>query len=460
MNARRLVTAFGAVCAIARASGAHAQTSPAITVVDLRARLAAFTHDSMMGRETSGPGHARATEYIVQELKRLGIPPVAAYKSYYQDVPLRTVTVSPGRLTTANDVMHVGVDFVPLPGATEIPFPRISRVYRRAFVYAGRLGDKNALHPSETKDKIVLFDAPLRENGQPDYQVWKYANTLALYREAHAILIATLDFTPRAVLDRFTGSWVELQDAWKPHPNIRPVALVSRATAAHLRLKRPIDGSPTLGGTLSFETTSEPMPLAPQNAIAIVNGRDAALAPTYVVVSAHTDHLGVVRDSLGRAGVASYNGANAGSGAVALLELAEYFAAHTDAPVRSIVFLWTAADEQGQLGEQFFAQNPTIDEGRIYAHIRLDHIARAPEGALVCGQTDSPFARRGIPSVTVAGPTIAADRRAGDIADRINAEQYAAATARIAEMIKRVAADSAGPANRADRARLLMGCKP
>ena len=87
-RSRRQLHAFAFVAlAATSAHSQHARTSRAISSVDLRARLFALAHDSMMGREPGQEGNFKASAYVDAEFKRLGLEPAGDGGSYFQIVP-------------------------------------------------------------------------------------------------------------------------------------------------------------------------------------------------------------------------------------------------------------------------------------------------------------------------------------------------------------------------------------
>ena len=446
MTLRHVLAAVVVLCARV-ASG---QSTTAITAADLRLHVSALSHDSMRGRATGDPGHAIATRHIVEALQRARVAPRGA-DGYYQRVPLSVVTPASagGQISAGTDDLHPRVDFQPLFGMAGVPFPRVA-VGNRAleFIYAGRLGDPESLDSSLTKGKIVVFDAPLRTDGRLDYQVWQYAPMLLAHRKAQAILIASLDVTPSSVLDRFANPWIELDRSWSADTAMRPVVAVSRATAGLLRARRLI-------GSVEFSASSARLPADARNVVAIVPGTDPALASTYVLVSAHTDHLG---RTLARTGGDSvFNGANAASGAAALVELAEHFAAEPSR--RSLVFLWSAAEEQGYLGERFFLANPTVDARRIFAHVRVDPIGRTTAANMACAPGAPPDVRTVLATLSIRGPAFNADRVAGDRDDALDFDLMADATARVGGVVRALAASDGRATDRATRDDLATACR-
>src|SRR5919107_4743746 len=95
-----------------------------------------------------------------------------------------------------------------------------------------------------------------------------------------------------------------------------------------------------------------------ENVVAMIPGRDPALAGEVVVIGAHFDHLG--RSTAGaldpEARDAIRNGADDNaSGTAAVLELARSLAARPAR--RSIVFVHFTAEELGLLGSQWFVEH-------------------------------------------------------------------------------------------------------
>ena len=173
------------------------------------------------------------------------------------------------------------------------------------------------------------------------------------------------------------------------------------------------------------------------NVIAVIPGSDSALSMQYVALGAHSDHLGmrhtpVNHDSVravnralwekrGRvAGAPSvsasdraaimtrvnasvqtrrvaglvrldsiYNGADDdGSGSMALLELAEYFAAQPVALRRSLLFVWHTAEEVGLNGSDWFVTHPVVPLRQIVTQINIDMLGRGTARDVAGGGND------------------------------------------------------------------------
>jgi len=121
----------------------------------------------------------------------------------------------------------------------------------------------------------------------------------------------------------------------------------------------------------------KPEGLRTQNVVAMVPGRDPALAGEVVVIGAHFDHLGRSPASAldPEARDAIRNGADDNaSGTAAVLELARLFAAQPAR--RSIVFVHFTAEELGLLGSQWFVEHSPVALDSIVAMVNFDMVGR------------------------------------------------------------------------------------
>ena len=124
----------------------------------------------------------------------------------------------------------------------------------------------------------------------------------------------------------------------------------------------------------------------PPNVVAVLPGSDPELKNTYLVLSAHMDHIGVGAPNA--QGDSINNGADDdASGTSAVLEVAEALAALPQRPARSVLFLNVSGEEKGLLGSQYFADHPVVPLTSIVADINIDMIGRnAPDTVVAIGQ--------------------------------------------------------------------------
>jgi hypothetical protein len=129
------------------------------------------------------------------------------------------------------------------------------------------------------------------------------------------------------------------------------------------------------------------VPAGLRNVIGVWEGRDPVLKDSYVLVTAHYDHLGM-KDT--GEGDRIFNGANDNaSGVSALIEFARAITSSTIKPRRSIVFMAYFGEERGLVGSRYYGRNPVFPVEKTYAQINLEQLGRTDdsEGARVKAAT-------------------------------------------------------------------------
>lgn len=116
----------------------------------------------------------------------------------------------------------------------------------------------------------------------------------------------------------------------------------------------------------SFEGRRDKKTYAGANVLGLIKGSEKP--DTYVVISAHYDHVGINKDEI-------YNGADDdASGTSALFAIAEYF--KKNPPKHSVIIAAFDAEELGLQGAKFFLEANTLSKGQIALNINLDMIGR------------------------------------------------------------------------------------
>jgi len=407
-------------CSSAMQTGPAGGTEAAITARDLMTRLYIFADDSMMGRQFGTEGNLKGTQYIANELAKMGVQPGGTGGTYFQDVPAyRVATVRSAQLIVDGAPLALGTDFI-------TSFPASGRgivVDSLQTVYGGDLSDTTTLIPAEQavgKALLLAIRTPLIRNPAP---------IVARYSGARAILTVN---DPTVVRPYGITMSTDTTPA-------RVNFVVSPAAAARIFGNDPLTLRPgTAGRPIRFSSigfTRAPAPA--RNVIGIIPGTDPALRGEYVAIGAHNDHLGiryagpldsdslrayntmanrivearthatpgtpgggltpeerasihVNMDSLRRIRPARrdsiYNGADDdGSGSVGVLEIAEAFAKSGVKPRRSLLFVWHTGEEAGLLGSRYFTDNPTVPRDSIVAQLNMDMIGRGGAADFVGG---------------------------------------------------------------------------
>lgn len=123
-------------------------------------------------------------------------------------------------------------------------------------------------------------------------------------------------------------------------------------------------------------------PTTMRNVAGILRGSDPVLRDTYVILSAHYDHVGLATTGGDRV----MNGANDdASGTVSVIEVARALAALPERPKRSILFITFFGEERGLLGSRYYGQHPLVPVKNTIAHLNLEQVGRtdATEGTKI-----------------------------------------------------------------------------
>ncbi|MFN2414463.1 MAG: M28 family peptidase [Pyrinomonadaceae bacterium] len=118
-----------------------------------------------------------------------------------------------------------------------------------------------------------------------------------------------------------------------------------------------------------------------RNVAGVLRGSDPALRDTYVVVSAHYDHIGVRENCDSSREDCVNNGANDdGSGTVGVIELASALSKLARRPKRSILFLTFFGEELGLVGSRYYGRHPLVPLGKTVAQVNMEQIGRTDDG--------------------------------------------------------------------------------
>ena len=395
---------------------APAAGASAITTADLRSRLYAYADDSMRGRQAGTVDNLRATAWIADQARRLGLQPGGENGTFFQDVPLiRRGLVAGASLSVDGTPYTLWTDFAPLDLGSASP-----SIDGAGSVFVGRLADMSTMSPSSVgAGKIVIVRAA------PGMPIFLAAQRVAArYPDAVAVAFANQDAIVKQVGLYFGGGQVTLKNAESPAGGTKPGLLILSSRLTSALVSGDVETMPagkigkSVHGSLGFVETTAPA----RNVIAILPGTDPALRAQYVALGAHNDHIGVRKgaidhdslrafnQALHRLGAADpftnidparratihvnvdslhrirparmdsiFNGADDdGSGSVGLLEIAEAWksAQGADRPRRSVIFVWHTAEELGLYGSEYFTDHPTIPRDSIVAQVNIDMIGR------------------------------------------------------------------------------------
>jgi hypothetical protein len=337
MNGKRFLAAvFAAIAAV----GAAAQVQPKVTANDLKADVSFLASDALEGRGTPSKGLDIAAEYIASEFRRAGLEP-AGDDGYFQTADFSSVSRTMD-----------GVELTLEIGGRNIQVDRNSM----AIMEPGTVNLDNV-------PMVVLTDASQDMGDKP---VLVNSPRMRSLGNGHSPLVVLMVPPPAG---RTRGAPV-LQPVPSPYPPVLVVwdAAVSEALTA---------GATDVKVSAHMPAPATQQPVKLRNVIGVLRGSDPALKDTYVVLSAHYDHLGVRGSGQGDH---IFNGANDdASGTSSVIEIAKALASLSQRPRRSIVFLTVFGEELGDLGSRYYCQHPVFPLAKTVANINLEQLGRTDD---------------------------------------------------------------------------------
>lgn len=377
-------------------------TNTAASATAIEAHMQFLAADALAGRDTGSNEHEIASLYIATQLQALGLKPAGDNGSYLQRVPLRKA-----RLAQDSATFTLHVDGV----STELAYPKAfftgpslqfaNTAVTAPLVFAGYGLVSKEFGLDDYANLDVAGKIVVLLSGRPDSlpsEEAAHLNSLKtrLAAERGAVGIITLH-TPKqekvrpyasSLLYLNTPSMEWLQADGTPadsYPNLKAGAYVHPDAAAKLFAKAPLSleaifatlDAPKgpagfeLGVSATLSRNSLHEDISSPNVVAVLEGSDPLLKDEYVVITAHSDHIGFSNDL--RSEDKINNGAMDNAAGVAiLLETARQFASLAQKPKRSILFLVVTGEEKGLLGADYFANNPTRPIDKLVANVNLD----------------------------------------------------------------------------------------
>ena len=399
--------------------GAAASIDPAT----FRARAAVIADDSMQGRDNPSPGLDRTAVWVADEFRRIGLRPAGDGGTYIQRYRVRRT-----RLDTSSTVAAT-------LGGTSVTW----RLGRDLALLGGRPVRADGALP------LVLLTGLPTDSARPFGDVTVRGAAVIHVLTPEQMAGPAVNQTIRQGLAEGAAAWiavVDLPDArwagWLRRglqaeqwdvvgarsafdAGSAPVFAVRDSTAATLLAAAGADlaalRAPAGQGIRALQGAQLALDVRPvvmaepalPNVVGVLEGSDARRRTEAVVVVAHMDHVGVTAGgrcpAMGADSIC--NGANDNaSGTVAIVELAEAYAALRPRPARSLVFLAVSGEERGLFGSSYYSYHPSVPLDRTVAALALDEIARnTPDTMVVVGKGFSSLGQ-GVDAVVGAHPEL------------------------------------------------------
>ncbi|HXP85035.1 MAG TPA: M28 family peptidase [Bryobacteraceae bacterium] len=316
-----------------------------ISAANLKAHLTYIASDALGGRATPSTGLDAAAEYIAGQFRRAGLEP-AANGSYYQTASIMVrepnydgfeATISSGVGRTRKVLQLAPADIFVTAGASldvnDAPLVVLDGSTRPT--------------PEQVDGRVVLITAQRPVPGLDKL------NPVIVIRQAPELRATSQVFDPesRPPRNQVIVAKAELTAFVKGAQNLR-FHLHAAASKDHLADVRNVAG--------------------------ILRGSDPTLKSTFVMLTAHYDHLGTAPESRTAPGSDRiFNGANDdGSGTVSVIEIAAALAAMPRHPARSILFMTFFGEERGLMGSAYYSRHPLVPLADTIADLNLEQLGR------------------------------------------------------------------------------------
>ena len=382
------------------------RASNAITPEGILRHIRVLASDEYEGRAPGTMGEQKSLDYIIGQCRAMKVAPGNPDGSYLQRVPLWGITSS-GEVT-----IHAGAARFPLTegedyrvtstqpaAAVDIPDSPIVFVGYGIVAPEYKWDDYKGI---DVKGKVVIIlsgDPPIPDPGDPtkldpnmflgpELSYYGRPSTKSEIAWARGALAVITLFTPRGLYPTFASmnrflprESMIIRDEYSTNRIAAAVAITTEKgaqlfTAAgqdlgalrQAALSRDFQPIP-LQASIAVHARNQVREINSANVVAKIPGSDPKLRNEYVVYSAHWDHLGRQDDNI-------FHGASDNaSGTAGALELARAFTRLPTHPKRTIVFLWTTAEEKGLLGARYYVEHPLYPLANTAADINLDYFS-------------------------------------------------------------------------------------
>ena len=371
-----------------------------ITDEFIREIIAEISSDAYEGRGPGSAGDVKARQYLASRLADLGLLPGAADGTWEQRFDLVGVNShQPAKWNFEGAGSSLTIkqwdDFIVSSGVQK----NRSEVLDAEVVFVGYGIQAPEFDWDDYAGVDVTGKVVLIMNNDPDwdpdlfagdtrlwYGRWDYKQQKAAQMGAVGTII--IHTTPSAgypfqVLQNSgagaqfelpTGDAPRIQfNAWLAEDAARKLVALAGQDLDVLReaaYNRDFEPVP-LGVTTSMAMDVEITRVQSANVLGLIPGSDPILKDEVVIYSAHHDHLGI--GPANDEGDTIYNGAmDNASGVAEVIAMAKAFKSLAVAPRRSILIALVGAEEQGLIGSEWFAANPTFAPGKIAANLNYD----------------------------------------------------------------------------------------
>ena len=369
-----------------------------ITSAELKKHLEILASDAYEGRETGMPGQKKAAQYLADYYASQGIAPCNE-GSYFQQYPLKKETYTRSKAVVDGNTYNFADDFYCWGGewkelnASDLVFVGYGIMDGKYTDYtAGDVKGKVMLclsgEPHDKKGMSLITGTEANSDWADDYGL-KYETAIA--SGAKGMVVIQSDY--QSIIQRIRY-WLENAGARLDYPveaavseTELPLVFISPKLANQILTstgkssadwvkkieKKKKFKAIKVKTDLKFELIRDAEKFTAENVLCFIEGTDPVLKNEVVIISAHYDHIGIVKGEIN-------NGADDdGSGTVSTLEIAQAFIEakkQGHGSRRSILILNVSGEEKGLLGSEWYAEYPIFPRESTVVDLNIDMIGR------------------------------------------------------------------------------------
>ncbi len=369
-----------------------------VSAESMKGHLSFLASDALEGRKTPSRGLDIAAEYIAAQFRRAGLEPAgddgyfqtaswrqsardaAAFRLSFSGGPGSAPAVTPEQLGVGSSV--AGFSLWEPAGDLDVSGARLLKVDYANF--------PATLTREQVEGRVVLTEFPAFPRGDMGHAMQLLREENEFLSRARALgspLVLAFNRSservrggraPRVFDPENRGAGRNVPDLGLGGSQTTPVIFVHGAAAARFYDSLPAGASETTAD-VRIPAPSE-TPIKVRNVAGILRGSDPALKETYVIVSAHYDHIGVRENCDPSKEDCINNGANDdGSGTVGVLELASALSKLSPRPRRSILFMTFFGEELGLVGSRYYGRHPLVPLEKSVAQVNMEQIGRTDD---------------------------------------------------------------------------------
>jgi hypothetical protein len=318
--------------------------SSTVVKSDIESHIYFLASDELKGRQTGSDELKIAAAYLANHLRKYGVKPAGENGSFYQNVPLETVSAPSNISLKLNDI--TGAQFL------GVSVKNIDYDGEAVFL---DFGSKEDFEKVDVKGKLVITKAGNPESTNMMSKLMAGRAKRELAKSFGVAGLIELIEVEQNMWERFAHYFNEGQTGLKnPEKTEKFVHIYmgdpAMTNAVSMANAKSITANLKVEGIETKEFSS-------RNVVGYLEGTDPKLKDEFIIYSAHYDHVGIGKPNAENDSI--YNGARDNAiGTATVLSAAENLAKYPTK--RSSLFILFTGEEKGLLGSKYYAENPVM----------------------------------------------------------------------------------------------------